>query len=527
MSPPPFFSVATFWENATPTPLQRPWCLDPHQVYKIHLATSPQFQWSKSQGLSRYQLPKKTVPKNAFWSLPHGGIPTQKSVTLHPEWPDPLWILQCYGYGPCLEIQGDLLQALREVLPWSSFQEESDVLHAMVLYLATHHGDTYHPSPAKIAYTCADESDLNAHCLWDKASPDLHAWLSALSASLDVHWQNGRLMPITSNAEPFISILIPFRDAPELLSQVFTSLAQIAPHSPRFEVIGINNQSQNPQTLQLMQAYSQAPHIRFIDYDAPFNYAAMINKGVQVAQGNFILQLNNDIEFLHADSLVQLVEWASLSHIGAVGSTLLYPDGRIQHTGCHLGLGGHIGHLFRLQSPESLPPAYRVHARPVAAVTGALLMMRKSLYLDCGGMNAKDFQIGFNDMDLCLKVREAGFRNICLSKLHAIHYEGVSRKKNKHKSQKNRERQERKTFYHRHAKRLSRFDTTLSRGFDMREDFGQPSRFLWKSPLTKRLFTGRLPYTRWRFSLFQSADYALHTLWDKIPKNPDAKEPPS
>jgi GT2 family glycosyltransferase len=130
-------------------------------------------------------------------------------------------------------------------------------------------------------------------------------------------------------------------------------------------------------------------------------------------------------------------------------------------------------------------------------------------------------------MDLCLKVGEAGFRNICLSKLHAIHHEGVSRKKNKHKSQKTRERQERKTFYHRHAKRLSRFDTTLSRGFDMREDFGQTSRFLWKSPLSKRLFTGRLPYTRWRFSLFQSADYALHTLWDKIPKHTDAKEPPS
>ncbi len=473
-------------------------------VYAVALDAMPSLRWD-------YQAFSPST--DPCWSLPHGYLSQAQHVSLHPECPNALWILQRYGYGPCVYVQGGLLKEALAALPQDASLSQEDVLHGVVFYLARHHAQAYVEPPTKVLYTCDDESELNAHRFLD--NPHLASWAEEQANALGVSFQAGVLQPLLKEAIPLISILIPFRDAPDLLKQVVDSLLAFKDHSPPFEIIGINNQSQDSETLALMQAYAQHDNIHFVDYDASFNYAAMMNLGAQQALGDLILQLNNDIEFITPTTLTQLASWAMLPSIGAVGATLFYPDGRIQHIGCHLGVWGHVGHVFRLRDLKSVPEAWSQVQRPVIAVTGALLMMRKSLYFELGGMNEQDYKIGFNDVDLCLKAHEKGYTNICLSSVQAVHYESVSRKKAPNKVKHQQERRERQAFYTQYAHLLKHFDPTFSRGFNMMGDIGNPSPFLWKSPLMPRLLTGHIPFTPWRFSIFRSADKSLRVMWDK------------
>ncbi|MFN9692071.1 MAG: glycosyltransferase family 2 protein [Vampirovibrionales bacterium] len=477
--------------------------LDESTVYAVSLEGMDSLQWKYTAF---------SPPSHPCWSLPHGYLSQAQHVTLHPERPNALWILQRYGYGACLYVQGGLLKEALASLPWEFSLSQEDVLHAIVLYLATHHGDAYVLPPTKPLYTCDDESDLNDHTFFD--NPNLASWVEDQAHALGLAFQAGILQPLPQEM-PLVSILIPFRDAPALLKQVIDSLLAVKNESPPFEIIGINNQSQDPETLALMETYAQAYKIHFVDYDAPFNYAAMMNVGVEQASGELILQLNNDIELMTPNALTQLAAWAMLPSVGVVGATLFYPDGRIQHAGCHLGLSGHVGHLFRLRDLKNLPEAWSQVQRPVMAVTGAMLMMRKAVYLELGGMNNRDFQIGFNDMDLCLKAHEKGYMSLCLSSVQAVHHESVSRKKASNPAIRTQERRERHAFYTQYAHLLKQFDPTLSRGFDITADTGNPSSFLWESPLKRRLLTGRLPLTPWRFSIYQCADGSLRLIWDK------------
>jgi GT2 family glycosyltransferase len=487
----------------------RDFSLDETVVYSVSLDAMPSLEW-KHKAFSS--------PMHPCWSLPHGYLTQVKHVSLHPERPNALWILQRYGYGPCVYVQGNLLKEALASLPRDASLSQEDVLHGVVFYLARFHAETYVEPPNKTVYTCDDESTLNAHCFLENTAMAL--WAEKQANALGMTFQEGVLQPLLQETIPLISILIPFRDAPALLKQVIDSLLAVKELSPHFEIIGINNQSQDLETLALMQAYAQHDAIRFVDYDAPFNYAAMMNLGTKHASGELILQLNNDIELMTPNTLTQLASWAMLPNIGAVGATLFYPDGRLQHIGCHLGIWGHVGHLFRLRELNSVPDAWSRIQRPVIAVTGAILMIRKALYLELGGMNARDFQLGYNDIDLCLKVHEKGYMNICLSSVQAVHYESVSRKKTPNKVKHQQERRERETFYTQYAPLLKHFDPTFSRGFDMRADAGNPSTVLWKSSLKQRLLKGHIPFTSWRFSLFQCADASLRLFLDKLSKEP-------
>jgi GT2 family glycosyltransferase len=481
----------------------RDFSLEETAVYAVSLDAMPSLRWD-------YQAFSPST--DPCWSLPHGYLSQAKHVSLHPERPNALWILQRYGYGPCVYVQGGLLKEALAALPQYASVSQEDVLHGVVFYLARHHAQAYVEPPTKVLYTCDDESELNAHRFLD--NPHLASWAEEQANALGVSFQAGILQPLLKEAIPLISILIPFRDAPDLLKQVVDSLLALKDHSPPFEIIGINNQSQDPQTLALMQAYAQHASIRFVDYDAPFNYAAMMNLGAQQAKGDLILQLNNDIEFITPTTLTQLASWAMLPSIGAVGATLFYPDGRIQHIGCHLGVWGHVGHVFRLRDLKSVPEAWSQVQRPVIAVTGALLMMRKSLYFELGGMDDQVFQVAYNDMDLCLKAHEKGYMNFCLSSVQAVHYESASRKKSPNPLKHQQDRRERRAFYTQYAHLLKHFDPTFSRGFNMITDLGDPSPFLWRSPLKRRLLKGKVLLTPWRFSVLQCADASLRLFVD-------------
>jgi GT2 family glycosyltransferase len=482
-------------------------CLDESALYLVSLDGMPSLHYNPKD------FPQYSQP---FWSLPHGYLPKLKQVTIHPERPNALWVLQRYGYGSCVYVQGNLLTEALASLPEEASLSQEDVLHGVVFYLARHHAEAYLEPPNKPLYTCDDESKLNAHSFLD--NPDLQPWLETQANALGVYFENGVLQPLLEKSLPLVSILLPFRDAPALLKQVLDSLLAVKDESPPFEIIGINNQSQDPETLALMDAYAQHKDIRFIAYDAPFNYAAMMNLGVKHASGELILQLNNDIELITPNAVTQLASWAMFPKVGAVGATLFYPDGSLQHMGCHLGICGHVGHLFRLRELDSVPKAWSHVQRPVIAVTGAMLMMRKAVYLEMAGMNEEDFQITYNDIDLCLKSHEKGYTNLCLGSVQAIHYESISRKKTPNKIKHQQERVERQAFHARYAHLLQYVDPTFSRGFDMTSDTGNPSSFLWKSPLKRRLLKGRIPFTPWRFSFFRSANGAIRLILDEPSK---------
>jgi GT2 family glycosyltransferase len=141
--------------------------------------------------------------------------------------------------------------------------------------------------------------------------------------------------------------------------------------------------------------------------------------------------------------------------------------------------------------------------------------MRKSLYLGVGGMNELDFQVAYNDIDLCLKAHEKGYINLCLSSVQAVHHEGVSRNKTPNKIKNQREQRERNAFYTTYLHLLKTFDPTFSRGFEMTAERGDPSVHLWQSPLVRRLLRGRVPFISSRFFLFQCADASLRLIFYK------------
>jgi glycosyltransferase involved in cell wall biosynthesis len=273
---------------------------------------------------------------------------------------------------------------------------------------------------------------------------------------------------------PLVSIIIPFRDRPELLDLCLGSLLAQTTYE-HFEVIGVDNHSERGATREAMQRWSQADsRIRFERHDAPFNYSAINNEAVRRhARGEHIVMLNNDIEIITPDWLECLLEHSQRPEIGAVGAKLYYPGGRIQHAGCIIGLGGVAGHSHKHVKGSS--PGYFARLRivqNVGAVTAACLMVKKQLYEAVGGLNAEQLAVAFNDVDFCMRLNERGYRNVFTPYCEAVHHESKSR--GFEDTQDKRERFEKEVLYfqQRHAGALERGDPYYNPNLTLdREDF--------------------------------------------------------
>ena len=166
-----------------------------------------------------------------------------------------------------------------------------------------------------------------------------------------------------------------------------------------------------------------------IDKEGKFNYSAVNNLGVTYASGDYILLLNNDTEVITANWMEELLMYAQREDVGAVGAKLLYPDKTIQHAGVVIGLGAHrtAGHSHYKMPQQNLGYMGRLcYAQNMSAVTGACLMVKKSLYEQVGGLE-ETFEISLNDVDFCLKLREAGLLNVWTPFAQLYHYESISR----------------------------------------------------------------------------------------------------
>ncbi len=249
-----------------------------------------------------------------------------------------------------------------------------------------------------------------------ESQPDLPAWLYVR-----------RPLP---DPAPLVSVIVPTRDRANLLAACARGVLQETDY-PAIELIIVDNGSVEPATQALFQELAADRRVTILRRPGPFNYSALNNAAAAQAKGEILLLLNNDIEVIEPGWLTQMVAQAVRPGVGAVGARLLYADGRVQHGGVILGVGreprvaGHL-HPFAAREDNGYYGHLRV-ARNVSAVTAACMALRRSVFEEVGGLNETDLPVAFNDVDLCLKIRAAGYDIIWTPLAELYHLESASR----------------------------------------------------------------------------------------------------
>jgi glycosyltransferase involved in cell wall biosynthesis len=225
--------------------------------------------------------------------------------------------------------------------------------------------------------------------------------------------------------QPMVSIIIPTRDRAELLGMCLDSLIERSTYA-NYEVIIVDNGSTEKATEEL---FARLPKDRFrvVRDESPFNFSALNNGAARVARGELLCLMNNDIEIITPEWLEEMVAFATQSEIGCVGARLWYPDGRLQHGGVIIGLGGVAGHAHKY-FPKGDPGYFRraVLHQSLSAVTAACLLLRREIFEEVGGLD-EQLAVAFNDIDFCLRVRQAGYRNVWTPYAEMVHHESASR----------------------------------------------------------------------------------------------------
>lgn len=227
---------------------------------------------------------------------------------------------------------------------------------------------------------------------------------------------------------PLVSIVIPFKDKPELLDSCLNSILNRSSYT-NFEIVGISNNSEQELTQQRMDHFAATDErIRFVEKNIPFNFSAICNFGAEQAKGEYLIMLNNDIEIISPDWIERMLEHAQRDEIGAVGGKLLFPDGRIQHAGVVAGMVGAAGHPHKFFPDNHI--GYHGRLQMVfntSAVTGAMMMMRADKFKAAGGFDEDNLAVAYNDIDLCLKLLDQGYYNVFTPHCRATHHESISR----------------------------------------------------------------------------------------------------
>ncbi|MGE0822995.1 MAG: glycosyltransferase [Candidatus Binatia bacterium] len=226
---------------------------------------------------------------------------------------------------------------------------------------------------------------------------------------------------------PLVSLIIPTRNRLDLLARCVDGIYRKTRYQ-NFELLIVDNQSDDPATLAYLRRLSEDRGARVLRYDAPFNYSAINNFAVQQAQGEVVGFLNNDLDVISSDWLEEMVSHACRAEIGAVGAMLYYPDDTIQHAGVILGVLGVANHAYAHRRRGFVGQLGRARLQQnLSAVTAACLVVRRSVFLEAGGFDEENLGIAFNDVDLCLRIREKGYRNLWTPYAELYHYESASR----------------------------------------------------------------------------------------------------
>lgn len=233
------------------------------------------------------------------------------------------------------------------------------------------------------------------------------------------------IYPVEEDKYPLVSIIIPTKDNGEVLDKCLDSLLRITNY-PDYEIILIDNNTKEEKAIGVMKKYKT----KIIKYNNDFNFSEANNIGAKNASGEYLIFLNNDTEITDSDWIKKMLYYAKQKDVGAVGPMLIYPDGKVQHAGVVLGFRGTADHIMR-GFPNNSDGYFGslCCAREVSAVTAACVMIRKSVFEEVGMFN-QHYQIIYQDVDLCLKIRKKNYRIIYTPLVKLIHYEAKSRGNN-------------------------------------------------------------------------------------------------
>lgn len=230
------------------------------------------------------------------------------------------------------------------------------------------------------------------------------------------------------NPAPKVSMLIPTRDGKDITEQAVRSILEKTTY-PNYDILIIDNGSEKQETFDFFeQIQAEDSRVSVIRYDHPFNYSAINNFGVEHTNGDIIGLINNDVEVINPEWLTEMVMHAIRPDIGCVGAKLYYANGQIQHAGVVLGIGGVAGHSHKYAKGSDYGYFSRLFLiQNLSAVTAACLLVKRSIYNEVGGLNETDLTVAFNDVDFCLRVYSAGYRNLWTPYAELYHHESISR----------------------------------------------------------------------------------------------------
>ncbi|WP_077678233.1 glycosyltransferase family 2 protein [Salinivibrio sp. PR932] len=255
-----------------------------------------------------------------------------------------------------------------------------------------------------------------------------HLYRCGISAERIVSEHCVAKLNYTSTWQPVVSIVIPFRDNVVVTQQCIDSVLTLTEYA-EFEILLVDNQSQESETFIWLQEIERHPKVRVLNYDDVFNFSAINNFAVEHAHGEVVILLNNDTQVISGNWIEAMVGCLTLPAVGVVGAQLLFSNGLIQHAGCVVGPRQVATHRLAFQSLGMAEKRHEgILVQEVSAVTAACLAMRKSLYQSLGGLN-EQLTVAFNDVDLCLRVREKGLRVMYTPFAQLYHHESLSRGK--------------------------------------------------------------------------------------------------
>jgi O-antigen biosynthesis protein len=317
-------------------------------------------------------------------------------------------VIDAAGFPNCTDTQAGA-EEYALLLSLLSHAKAHTIIHLpRVLYHAHHSTERLHGS--------AWRAVLQAH---------FHAQAQTIKISA-APGDHARLSYKIPTPAPLVSVIIPTRDRLELLRTTVEGVLHYSAY-PTLEIIIVDNGSRDRATLAYLTHLSQHHCVTVLHHDAPFNYSQLNNLAVQHAQGTVLALLNNDLRIIHPDWLTEMVGHAMRPEIGAVGAKLYYTHDNIQHAGVITGLGGLAGHPFK-HIPR-LAPGYQWRlclSHNVAAVTGACMVLRREVFIQAKGFD-EHLRIAFNDVDLCLRIRQCGYRILWTPYAELYHLESASR----------------------------------------------------------------------------------------------------
>ena len=339
--------------------------------------------------------------------------------------------LQTGDLGPALGLSRSFIDAVG----WHPAEGASGSYELLLRGLAHSERDGFRHIPRVLAHG----SEVPGRASVDNHQQALERYLRRDRPDAHASWHRDALRPDCPAsvrvrypllAQTRATVVVPTRDRLDLLEPCLTSLIATAQHNrTRFEIVVVDNQSREPETFAFIERLAQIHPVRLLSYDGAFNWASMNNRAAAQTDADVLVFLNNDTSVLSQDWCDELCSQATRRDVGAVGARLLHRDGTIQHAG--VVVGG--WHAFAAHEGAGVPATEAGYAdrhvllREVSAVTGACLTVRRSVFEDIGGFDGLNLPVESNDVDFCLRVRDAGLKVLYDPYCTFYHYESKSR----------------------------------------------------------------------------------------------------